>query len=292
MAYTTTDFLTSVERQSFSPANQATFTTADILSLGDEVLQATVLPALLGAQEEYLVTYTDYSIVSGTAAYALPERAIGMGAREIQLINQNGSVTDVPRTSLDRLDYFSSTPGNPRAFYLRGDEIVLVPTPSSSSATMRVYYALRPGALVEVSAGAVISSINTGTNQVTVSTIPSTWVTGNIFDLISAKGGQRHLSIGLTSTLVSGTTITLPSLPSGLAVGDYVNLQGESSLIQLPSDLRPALATLVAAEMIIGMSQPQGDRLYAKGTKQLESAIKLLSPRVTGEEELILPDWT
>lgn len=291
MAYTTTDFLTSVERQSFSPANQATFSTADILSLGDEVLQSTVLPALLGVMEDYLVTYTDVTIVSGTAAYTLPARSIGMGAREVQIISDNGGVTNVPRTSLDRLDSFSGSQGNPQAFYLRGDDIVLVPTPSSSG-TMRVYYFLRPGALVQTSAAGVISSIDTGTNTVVVSTIPSTWVTGNIFDLISAKGGQRHLAIELTSTLVSGTSITLPSLPSGLAVGDYVTLQGESALIQLPSDLRPALATLVAAEMIIGMSQPQGDRLYAKGIKQLETAVKLLSPRVVGEDELILPDWT
>lgn len=292
MAYTTANFLSSVERQSFSPANQATFSTSDILALGDEILLSTIIPELVGVREEYYVTYKDYTITANQAAYILPQRSMGMAAREVQIVDSSGNVRNLPRISVDTLHIRGSgTASTPDAFYLRGDSIVLSPTPSSTSNTLRVYYSSAPGALVETTACAVISAINTSTNVISVTTIPSTWVTGNSFDLIQATGSHSPLSIDNVSTSVSGTDITLPSLPTGLAVGDYVCLAGESCLIQLPNDVRPILATLVAAEMLISMNQPNGEKLLAKGMARLVQSLKLITPRVSGEVEVILPDW-
>lgn len=291
-AYTTANYISSVERQSFSPANQATFSTSEILELGDEIIKTTILPSILNVREEYYMFYKDYTITAGQAAYAIPDRSIGLMAREIQVVDANGNSNNLPRTSVDQLHFFSPSGAGPDAFYLKGDNIVLVPTPTTSSSTLRVYYYLRPGKLVETTDAAVISSIDTATNTVTVTTIPSTWATGNIFDLISAKGGHRYLDVDLTSTLVSGTAITLPSLPDDLAVGDYVSLAGESPVIQMPPDFQPVLATLVAAEMLLAMNQPSGEKMLAKGLKNLDAAKYMLTPRVVGEEELIIPDWT
>ncbi len=291
-AYTTATLLTSVERQSFSPANQNTFSTEDILELGNEVIQTTILPIILGVREEFFVDYYDYTIVSGTAAYSIPSRAIGMAIRDVQLVDANGNVKNLIRVSLDQLYLRSTTAATPTAFYLQNDSIVLNPPPSATTGTLRIYYSLRPGRLIEASDAAVISSIDTLTKIVTVSTIPSTWVTGNVFDIIQRTGSNSYLDIDLTSVAVSGTSITLPSLPTGLAVGDYIALSEESPLVQLPPDFRPILATLIAAEMLISMGQPDGDKIYAKGMNNLHVAAKLLTPRVVGEEELITPDWS
>lgn len=292
MAYTTASLLTSVERQSFSPANQSTFATSDILSLADEVTKTSIIPAILGVREEYYLTYKDYTITADQAAYAIPPRAIGLTVREVQVVDSNDNVSNLPRTSVDQLDTFAASGSGPDAFYLRGDNIILVPTPSSTTGTLRVHYSLRPGNLVETTSAAVISAINTSTNVITVTTIPSTWVTGNTFDLIAANGGHRHLSVDLTSTLVSGTSITLPSLPSDLAVGDYVALQGETPVIQMPPDFHPILASFTAAEMLISMNQPSGEKLLAKAVRNLDIARSMITPRVVGEEELIIPDWS
>ncbi len=290
-AYTTATFLSSVERQSFSPANQATFSTSDILALGDEILLSTVIPELVGVREEYYVTYKDYMITANQAAYTLPQRSMGMAAREVHIVDINGNVRNLPRISVDSLNLRSHSSSTPDAFYLRGDSLVLSPTPASTTGTLRVYYSLAPGSLVETTACAVISAINTSTNVISVATIPSTWVTGNSFDLIQSTGSHAALSIDNVSTTVSGTDITLPSLPTGLAVGDYVCLAGESCLIQLPNDVRPMLATLVAAEMLISMNQPSGEKLLAKGMTRLMQSLKLITPRVSGEAEVIIPDW-
>lgn len=294
MAYTTSDLLTSIERQSFAPENQSTFSTSDILELADEVSKTTLLPAIISTREEYYLFSEDFSITSGVAAYAIPHRSMGLTVREVHLIDGSGNVRSLNRISVDRLNLISNSEGSstPAQFYLKGNEVVLYPSPTNSTLTLRVYYYLRPGNLVVTTEAATIATINTSTNVITVNTIPSTWVTGNTFDLIQAKGGHRHMAIDLTSTLISGTSITLPSLPTGLAVGDYIALAGESPVVQMPPDFQPILATLTASEMLLSMSQPQGEKVLAKGIRNLEIAQKMLTPRVVGEEELILPDWT
>lgn len=293
-AYTTTNLLTSIERQSFAPANQSTFATSDILELADEVTKTTILPAIITVGEEYYLYSTDYTISEGVSAYSVPSRSFGLTVREVQIIDSNGNIRSLIRTGVDRLNKISTGTGRntPDQFYLQGDQLILYPTPNATLNTLRIYFFLRPGTLVEQSDAAVISSINTGTNTVTVSVIPSSWTTGDSFDLIQGSGGHRHMSIDLASTLISGTSIALPSLPVGLAVGDYVALAGESPLIQMPPDFQPILATLTAAEMLLSMSQPKGEKVLAKGIRNLEATQKMLTPRVVGEEELILPNWS
>ncbi len=292
MAYTTADFLASVERQSFSPANQATFTASEILAIGDEVVKRYILPSILDVREEYLIDYTDYPILSGVSSYPIPPRSIGATVREIQVVDGSGNVMNLTRTSLDKLHLYASSSSAPSMFYLRGDKIVLFPTPSSTVNTLRVHFPLRPGSFVDITESAIISAIDTTTNVVTVTSIPSTWVTGNTFDLISRSGSQLYLEIDQLSSLVSGTAITLPSLPSDLAVGDYISISETSPLVQMPAEFRPVLATLTAAELLIAQNQPSGDKLITKGIKDLEIAKKLLTPRVWGEDEIILPDWS
>ena len=291
-AYTTTRLLTAIERQSFAPANQSTFSNTDILELAGEVTKTMILPAIMGVREEFYLDYYDYSITSGTAAYAIPERSIGASIREIQLVGADGGISNLPRISIDSLHLMGDVTGSPQAFYLRGNDVVLFPTPNTTSGTLRMYFPMRPGELVATTSTAIIATIDTSTKIVTVTSIPSTWTTGNIFDLIQRNGSHVYLDTDLTSTLISGSSITLPSLPSTLAVGDYISLAGESSLVQMPPDFQPILATLTAAEMLLAMNQPKGEKLYAKGMKQLEAAQAALTPRVVGEQELILPDWS
>lgn len=294
MAYTTADFLSSVERKSFAPANQTTFSTSDILAIGDEVLQESIIPALIKVRQEFFVTYLDASITSGVAAYPVPPRAVGSMPRKIGVLDSNSNFSELARISVDKLYLYSSTSSTPNMFYFLDESIVLHPTPASTTNTLRVYYALRPGSLVEVADSAVISGINTLTNVITVTTIPSTWVTGSVFDLISAIGNQKYYNqaTDLTSTLVSGTSITLPSLPSGLAVGDYISLAGTSPLIQLPAEFRPAFAMLTAAAILDAQNQPNAEKLFQKGMLSLKTAQDMVASRDPGDPEVIMPDWS
>lgn len=287
MAYTTADLERTAKRKSFAPTGQITFETSDILEIAWEQNQTEIVPALVKIREEYFVTYKDYAITAGKNRYPIPARSVGMIVREIAIVDGDRINPNFPRLEPDRLG--SAAEGPPQGFYLQGDDIILYPTPSATTKTLRVFFHITPSEYVQTSAAAVIDTIDTGTNIITVSSIPSSWVTGNTFDLISATGSQKihHNGMDLTSTLVSGNSITLPNLSDALAVGDYVALAGETPLINLPAELRPVLAQFVAAEMLEDMSQPGAGKAREKAEKLLLSQIEMLTPRVVGEDRTL-----
>lgn len=291
--YTTDSLIASVERQSFAPANQSTFTSSEILELGDEAIKEYILPSILAAREEFFVTYTDVPVTAGMNRIPIPERSIGLSVREIHLYDDYGNLLGpLNRLSIEKLAQYSQTSDQPVGYYLLSNDIVLYPTPTFTSRTLRVFYPLRPGLLTDTTNQAVISAIDTNTNTVTVSSIPSTWVTGDVLDLVSKRSGHSYVAIDQTSTNISGTDITFASLPSTLAVGDYVMPQGYTTLLQMPIDFQPIVATFIAAEMLLAMNQPSGEKVLAKAIRNLDAVRKLLIPRTIGEQELILPDWT
>ena len=98
MAYTTENLISAIERRSFAPANQSTFTTAEILSIAGEELRAFVLPKVLAAREEYFVYTKDTTLVADQKDYAIPERAFGNVLREVKLV-QDINVYDLGRMS-------------------------------------------------------------------------------------------------------------------------------------------------------------------------------------------------
>lgn len=290
MAYTALDLVAAIERRSFAPSNQLTFTQSDILAIADEETQTRILPRILAVREEYFVLSKDESVTAGQAAYPIPERAIGMIAREVKLLDTAGNYDDIPRIEPETVS--STTQGVPQSFYLEKDSVVLFPVPSTSDLTLRLWFFASPGRLIDPADAAVISAIDTATSTVTVSSIPSAWATGDTFDFISAKGSQSYRSIDNVSTLVSGTDITFSSLPSTLAVGDYISLQDTSPLVQLPPNFRAVLAQCAAAKILMSQNQPGGEDADKKAEEMLTAAIDLITPRVHGDARVLLPvNW-
>jgi hypothetical protein len=290
MAYTTSDLLTAIERRSFAPANQLTFTTTDILQLADEELQSVLMPRIMSVREEYYVTYKDYAVVGLQNAYDIPPRSIASLLREAKLLNSGGTLINLTRIEPENIN--TTNGSSPESFYLESDSLVLYPTPSAGigGLTLRLHFFASPGSLIETSDAAVISAIDTVTNVVSVSTIPSSWNTGDTFDFISGKGSQSYRGIDFTSTLVSGTDITFSSLPDKIAVGDYLSIAETSPLVQLPQNMRAVLAQATAARILAAQNQPGASEASEKTEMLLEAAINILTPRVQGEQRVLLPD--
>lgn len=282
MAFTTADLLSSIERKSFAPANQSTFTSAEILAMADEVIEDTLVPELITAREDYFQAFEDQTLVANQNSYLVAARAIGQTLTEVSLLNDQQHIHDLPRVSVGHLASFGGT-GTPEGYYLRGDEIVLYPTPASASHTLRVHFPIRPGKLVPVSEAAVITAIDTGTGVLTFSSIPSSWTTSNTFDLCRARGGQNYLGIDQAASAITSTTMTFASLPTHLSVGDYVSLAGESALVQMPQEWRAVLAQGVAVEILKNGGWPGLESAREKFDKGLERVIKLSTPRVLGD---------
>lgn len=291
MSYTTVDLLDSIKRRAVAPANQRTFEPVELLAIADEETRGVVVPSLVRLREDYFVNYIDIPLVGSQAEYFIPSRSSGMTVRHVQLIGADGNPKSLKRTEIERVSNYGT--GYPDSFHFRSNSIVLRPVPSSASSTLRVFFSLAPSRLVETSESAVISVIDTATNVVTVSSIPSTWAAGNTFDLTKQDGGQEPLAIDLTSTDISSNVITLPSLPTGLRVGDYVSLAGETALVQLPVEYCDVLAQAVACRVLGDTNQSGADRAEKKLDKLILIAEKQCKQRAIGESQIIVNNlWT
>lgn len=290
MAYTTQNLLDNIDRRAFSPTNQNTFTQAERLSLITEEMESNVFPSLFNLYEEYFVTSTTQSLTVDQESYLVPARAHNGQLRELKLINASNNYRDLPRLEIENI-WHNATSGTPEYFFLRNNRIHLHPRPNDATDSLLLQFYVAPGTAVLPSASAIITAINTSTNVVSFSSLPSTFVTGVTLDFIRGTGEHEHLGVDYTSTLVSGTDITFSSLPTDISVGDYVSLQGESSLIQCPTIYRNVLAQYVAARILMDAGQSGADKAYAKAEKMRQEAENTLQPRVTGALKTFSATW-
>lgn len=292
MAHTTTDLLRSIKVKGQIPTSQNTFSTADMLGLADDETRTGLVPMLMSVRESYFQTYKDVAIVDGTAAYAVPTRAIGEKLKEVQLVDTAGNVRDLDR--IEKEDVHSYSQGSSSAlegFYFEGSDIVLVPTPTGlSDHYLRLTYFKRPSSLVAITAAGQITAINTGTREVTISSTPSTFTTSRTYDFIQANPGFKNLSIDQAVSSVASNILTFSSaLPSGLAIGDWVALAGETPIPQLPVEFHSVLALRTAISILRALGhEKEADSKQKELEKLEERVLGLVSPRVEGEPKKVI----
>lgn len=286
MSYTTTELIASIKSRGLIPSSQSTYQSADFLRLATEELQSHIVKLVQSAREEYFITEQDIDIVAGKASYPIPKRAIGGALRDVQWV-QGESVQSLDRIELDDLSpYRNSGLSEYRGsgFSLKNNSVVIVPTPKSSQGKLRLVYAIRPSRLVEASACGLIESINSSSNQVTVTSLPITFATTKPVDIVKAEPGFECLSFEQTLVGISGTTLEFSALPDELAVGDYVCLAGESPVPQIPVELHPLLSQRVLVKVLEGLGDRQGLEAARAELKELQATcLSLITPRVHGE---------
>ena len=269
------------------PSTSETLSTADFLAIATEEMQTYVWDVLTGVREEYAVTDYDVALTAGTSTYALPPRASGGALRNVMLADGAGNYLPVLRVSPEH--YRDVTNGRTGGYYFKDDSVVLVPTPSSG--TLRLQYFRRPNKLVTVAECAVVASINVGRTVITTAgSVPASFVTGVVLDVVDQTPAFRTLGMDLATTgTVSGTTITLSAaLPVSVAAGDYVCLAGESPIPQVPVELHPLLAQRVVVKSLEALGDQK--MVVADGIceRMRKTAISLLSPRSQGSTRYLI----
>ena len=288
MDWTTTGLLASIRRRASIPTTATTGgLDADLLAFANEELRLGLVSKLLTLRESYFKRDSDSTIAAATTSYRIPTRAVGGKLASVRLLDSAGGelgvLTEVPDERLEDYSGLSST----AAYRVLGNSLVLVPSAVTSAVTLRQTYFAQPSELV-ASGYATISAINTSTNVVTTSAIHG-YTTSSVLDLVRASEGFESLAIDQTPTAVgSTTTLTFSSLPSGLAVGDYVCVFRQSPVPQIPSEFHPILAQRVACAYLEAQGAPE----LAAAVKKLEAmeeAIGILSsPRVdSGSKKII-----
>jgi hypothetical protein len=252
-------------------------------------MRAAIIPLLMSVREEYFVMSEDVSIVIGTSRYRIPERAAGQGVREILWIDADGNIKPMSQLVLeDGVQTSSAANGVPYAYRIEWDSIVLSPDVVSTG-TMRVMYVVSPGDLVSTDEAVQITGITALTNTISASTVPATWTGSETVDIIRGSAGCEYLAIGSLITGITGTDITLSALPTGLQIGDWIALEGESPVPQLPRDLVPLLAQKVVVTVLESMNQRgAAEAAEARYQKLIGSAMSMISPRVKGGAKKIV----
>lgn len=286
--YTTVDLLNSIRRRGSIPTttnSNNVNSTSNLLELATEEFHNTLLPIIMSTREEWYVWDDSQAITANQSDYRINPRAAGLVQRDL-LIKEGSwqnSISPIPREDVS----YTGT-GQPESYYLEHNNVVLYPTPATTIGTLVMPIYLRPSELVETTACAQISAIDTDTGVVTVSSIPSAWTNADSFDLIRNSYPFEPHAINQTATTVSGTDVTFSSLPTNLAVGDWITLADETCLPQLPREFQSVLAQLVVVRALEAIGDREGSKqAYANSQGMLENALKLITPRVHGERKVV-----
>lgn len=280
--YTTTALIASLKRRGSLPTSQALFLDADFIALMSDELIDTVVPLIQSVKEEYFVTHADQALVADQDNYVIPSRAIGGMVRDVCLVDSAGHEIDIPR--IDPM----SVKDSPVIFgyYFRDDEVILYPKASiNTSYSLRIKYYRRPNLLCSRSDAALITAINTGTRVVTLSNRPTSWSVSTTFDIIKPTAPFKSIKDDQAISAVSGVgfEVTFTTLPTGLAVGQWLCEAGTSPIPQIAYEGHGYLAQLGLIKACEAMKDTQGLKNASDKAKELkENFMKVINPRSDG----------
>jgi hypothetical protein len=293
--YTTTGLINLIQLNASIPNVQQRFSTDDLVAFINQELNNNLVPQIKSLNSELFVTYKDLQLVTGQANYELPYQAIGDGLRLVTQVFL-GDTTKQTEYQIRRLTqeeisaYWNGLTLLPVAnnqvygYYIQGNEIVFYPAPTNPvPQIVRLRYFRQPNNLVAVNYAGQITSINTSTNTVTLNNVPINWDIGTSICVIQ--------NLPSFNTLIEATPILNISTPSvqiadvtGLNVGDWVCLEGDSVIPQIPYSAFGVLVQAVVVKLLAAIKDTTGLQIASSILKKLyEQMNKSLQPRVSGE---------
>lgn len=287
-AYTTTELLNTIKKRAFLPISQETFSDTDLLEMASDELHSQVVPEVLATREEWYVTPYQVTLLGSETSVDIPSRAIGGSLREVTF--SQGSVEfSLARLSLeDKADFSAGGTGHISAFYIQGNQIMLF---GSQAGTLNLYFNCRPGALVATTAAASIVSSAPLTKMITVDSVPASWATGTVIDVVKRKPHFEYKNLSLTIVNIAGFVIEVAeAISETISVGDWVTLEDTSPAPQIPLEWFPFLAECVVMQVFLSQGDKEAaDQAEKKMEKLKKSALSLMAPRVQGEAKKTVP---
>jgi hypothetical protein len=290
--YTTDSLIPTLRLLPLMPSVQALFSNNDLVTILDFEMSSKIIPLIDNQAEEYFITLDDIPYNQGVTIYPLPIRATADKLRSVSFVDSNNNEIRIPRLRPEDIMSNVNSTGlaiNPAlwGFYLQNDKCVLYL--GSFTGTSQAYKFLRlrfvrmPNTLVlEAACGQITAIVG---NVVTVSNLPTTFVTTVTYDIIS-NSPQMFVSQGddLTISTIVGNNITFTALPPTVQIGDWVCLAMQSPIPQIP--FKPGfqfLLQLSAAKCLEIHGDTQGFNVaMSQAADMKEFFISVITPRVDG----------
>lgn len=282
--YTTTGIVNAIKLKGILPDAQQLFLPDDLISIMDGEMKTIIVPQIMSAKQEYLVSSYDQSISSGQTKFFIPHQAIGGKLRDFVLVNADGKEIGIDRYEPEDV----KTGGDEwthRGFFVDNDQVNLLPTDGDFvgySARMKIFR--RPNNLVLESKAAKVTAINTSSLEVTCDKMPSHFTTSLTYDFVKGKPSFRcHAENKSISTIVGFVLKFSETLPEDLAIGDWVAETGFSPIPQIPYELHPLLEQRVVIKCLEGMKDRTGLELASKAYDEMLNQFGfIVAPRVDG----------
>lgn len=289
--YTTTALMANILRRMSSPSSQNLFEPEDLCQLATDELQDTIFPLIMSARNEYFVKTKYYELNDYTDTLPLlpiPPQAAGMKVREVCF--GNGATIE----SNDRQGWFNMPQQNPEdvdsgiwsqgyigwplGFYFLNNDIVLWPGPQSWTGIVRIRYFKRAPQLVPTYDAGQVVNINTLTNEVSVTTVPTSWAVGDLFSAESQVPPFATDAEDLELTAISGNTLTFDTV-EGIEVGDWICISGTTTVPPVPVEAHALLAQATAVKCLEAIADQRVGLAQSKYDKQANAFLKLITPR-------------
>ncbi len=233
MDWTTVGLLASIRRRASIPTTATTGgATADLPVYANEELRLGLIAEILRLRESYFKRDSDVAI-SGTS-YRIPTRAIGGKLAAVYLLDSASNVLGDPLAEISdaNVGQFSGNTGI-SGYQVKGANLVLLPTATGTTASyLRMTYYEQPNELVASGYATILSLTSTVITTVT----SHGFTTSSVLDFVKADASFESLSINVSPTVAAGSSLTFASLPSGLAIGDYVAVYRQAPVPQIPSE--------------------------------------------------------
>lgn len=283
-SYTTDDLIENILLLAHSPTGNNTFTPSKILTLANLELQLPITKLILSTRGGYYLTYSDYEIVSD-GLYVIPSDAIGGTLANVELVQ---GPTIIPVNQIEESEQFStiSPTSTSYGFFMKGNYVQILPTPNIGTA--RLWFFKRTSQMILTSAACEISAVNGAV--ITVSSIPSTIVTGSFVDVLGDQPPFNILGDDLEILDITGTDITLSEEVDGVEIGDWIALHNQTPIPQIPVEFR----LLLEQRVVCKIYELQGylEKLAAAEKKLKEytdATLNMITPRVKSQTKIISP---
>lgn len=283
-ALTSNKLVESIKRRASIPESQATFTKSDFLDFATEELRLSLVPIIMTLHEDHLLYEHTVPVEANKQEYVIPSRAVGNKLRDVQWKHSENNFSEMARVSIGNRfnDGNATTTTNLRQFYIKNNKVVLVNFSSNvagSGDLVMVYY-IKPSILVQEDRVATIAGINRNTGVITLSSVPDNFNTSIKYDMYKVTSPHTILTIDLTASTLNSTTnsitFAVADIPDELEVGDHISLAGEASIPQVPSDLHPMLAQMVACRVLESIGDNEGLQMAMVKLQQMREATGMI----------------
>lgn len=287
MAYLVSELITTLRDEGMLPPSDESAGATRLLATLNREQRLFLAELLLSVREGFQVAHVDAEAISGsTTRWRIPSRAIGAKLKVVtQLVGGAPSILYPMPYERQVEDYGGGMPGD---FWLEGSTLVLR-SPLSAPATLRLTYYRRLGVLVAENEAAEIEAIDFNTNEVTIpALIPGSFTASRDYDFIQGQPHFDLLAANQTATRAGSVLTFAEDLPPELSVGDYVTLPGETPICQAPVELHDVLALRAAYVTLSALADPKAAATEARMEAAKKSALSILAPRIDGTPHVLI----